>query len=214
MVIHMHRHPANEYRISLGLDPETRALVERPYEDPVQIDMSLLEGISQRDRDVITRESKPNRIKQRREEAVLQIEGIRAEILNSPFVEEGQILDKLSKGRTAVGAAGKFMAYGWLQGARSLSFQDHNTRIYPLYQFEETETFKPFDVIAAVNLVQGKQPQETTGLSDVYWWHLSAQNREIDAKVDHAATPPMQLLASPNLHHIIVQRAVFQRLNR
>ena len=199
-------------RIPLGLDPVTKTSVGQPYTLTEKTDLSNYIGIFQADIDVMTGASQPSQIELRRQEAVHNYEEIRESILASSYVEEGEIIESLSHGKTAVREAGGLMICGWLQGARALSFRDHDTRIYPLYQFEDLKTFKPHDVIAAVNLVKGKLPGEETTLSDVYWWHLSAQNREIWANTKHAEEAPKDMLTSYSLHQAILKRAVYQRL--
>ena len=67
-------------------------------------------------------------------------------------------------------------------------------------------------VIVAVNLIKGKGPQDNTVAANVYWWDCQDRTTAIENGVPYAEKTLKEMLQSPELHAVIISRAVEQRI--
>ena len=199
-----------EERIQMGLDPAVQGWIEGHY-GPITLtatEKEQLEYLPAADRNIILDEERGEKTKQWAIGSHLEI---RQALLDEPYLEHGEVYERLSPGSYDPRKYGEIMIYGQLTGVKSLSFKDHDTRIYPLFQFEDEENLRPFSTIAAVNLIKGMAPCDLTTFGNVYWWHLSDNIGAIENHVPYADKSAKELLQSPNLHAEIIRRAIRQR---
>jgi hypothetical protein len=198
-----------EARISLGLDPSEVAKIEDDYRP---VDSAEYEDVpfTERERDIVFNPTNTEHFKRRQLDGMADI---RKYILGQPYVEEGEIHQRRWP-QVAYDPTVESTAYSDLGSIQTLSFKDHGMRIYPLFQFEDSESFRPHPLIAAIHLIAGMQPRDRpASLGNVHRWYRTDRVGLIEAGKEHAELTAREMLVSPDLHHIIIERAIRDRVS-